>query len=97
MASLIGSIIGLSLVIFVPGYLLTRLIFKDLENLEKILLSIGINIVIDILLAFFLGINETMKDITGGITQRNILIYLGSLTFILLFLNVLFKYTKKKY
>ena len=77
-------IIGLPLALFIPGYLIARIFFHELEELEKVALGFVLSIALDIFLGLFLGYNETMKNLTGGITALNLWIYLGGLTIILL-------------
>jgi len=77
-------IIGLPLALFITGYLVSRIFFKELEELEKVALGFVLSIAIDIIVGLFLGYNETMKNITGGITAFNLWIYLGSITIILM-------------
>jgi len=84
MSSIIQIIIGLPLALFIPGYLLTRIFFKELEELEKVALGFVLSIAIDIALGLFLGYNEYMKNLTGGITAFNLWLYLGSITIILI-------------
>jgi uncharacterized membrane protein len=81
---LLQIIIGLPLALFLPGYLITRIFFKELSELEKIALGFVLSIAVDIVIGLFLGYNETMKNITGGITAFNLWLYLGSLTLILI-------------
>jgi uncharacterized membrane protein len=82
--SIIQIPFGLLLALFLPGYLVTRIFFKELEELEKIALGFVLSIAIDIALGLFLGYNETMKNLTGGITALNLWLYLGSITIILI-------------
>jgi len=77
-------IIGLPLALFIPGYLITRIFFKELEELEKVALGFVLSIAVDIALGLFLGYNEYMKNLTGGITAFNLWLYLGSITIILI-------------
>lgn len=70
------AIIGLSFGLFIPGYLLTLILFKKIDILERIALAIGLSISIDVLVGLFLGANKTMKEITGGITEFNVWFYL---------------------
>ena len=81
---IIQIIIGLPLALFIPGYLIARLLFKELEELEKVAIGFVLSIAIDIIVGLFLGYNEAMKNITGGITSFNLWLYLGSITIILL-------------
>jgi uncharacterized membrane protein len=81
--SIIQIIVGLPLALFLPGYLIARLAFKELEELEKVALGFVLSIALDIVVGLFLGYNETMKNITGGITAFNLWLYLGTITIIL--------------
>jgi uncharacterized membrane protein len=92
----IQVIVGLPLALFVPGYLVARIFFKELSELEKVALGFVLSIAIDIFIGLFLGYNETMKNITGGITAFNLWIYLGSLTIILFAVYVYKDYDEVK-
>lgn len=81
---MIQVILGLLLALFIPGYLLARIFFKDLSELEKVALAFVLSIALDIFLGLFLGYNEQMKNLTGGITEWNLWIYLSSMTGFLL-------------
>jgi len=81
--NILQVIIGLPIVLFIPGYLVTRIFFKELEELEKIAMGFILSIIIDIAVGLFLGYNETMKNFTGGITTPNLWIYLSSITVVL--------------
>jgi len=81
--SILQIIIGLPLVLFITGYLVARIFFKQLSELEKVALGFVLSIAIDIIVGLFLGYNEAMKNLTGGITTFNLWLYLGSLTIIL--------------
>jgi uncharacterized membrane protein len=80
---IIQIIVGLPLALFIPGYLIARIFFNELEELEKVALGFVLSIALDIFLGLFLGYNKYMKDLTGGITAFNLWIYLGSITIIL--------------
>jgi len=82
--SIIQIVIGLPLALFLPGYLITRLFFKELDELEKVALGFVLSIAVDIVVGLFLGYNEYMKNLTGGITAFNLWLYLGILTLILI-------------
>lgn len=84
-------IIGLPLALFLPGYLIARIFFHELEELEKIALGFVLSIALDIFLGLFLGYNEYMKNLTGGITALNLWAYLGSITILLIFFWVLIR------
>lgn len=83
MIDILRIIIGLPLALFIPGYLLARIFFNELEELEKVALGFVLSIAVDIFLGLFLGYNKYMKELTGGITATNLWIYLGSITIIL--------------
>lgn len=84
MIELLRIIIGLPLVLFIPGYLIARIFFDELKELEKVALGFVLSMALDILIGLFLGYNKYMKELTGGITATNLWIYLGSITIILL-------------
>jgi uncharacterized membrane protein len=84
MLDILRILIGLPLALFIPGYLIAILFFRELSQLEKIALGFVLSICIDIAVGLLLGYNKTMKDLTGGITSLNLWAYLGSITFILL-------------
>lgn len=77
-------IIGLPLALFIPGYLIARIFFHELNELEKIALGFVLSIALDIVVGLFLGYNKYMKELTGGITTLNLWVYLGSITIILI-------------
>ena len=93
---ILHAIIGLAFGLFIPGYLLTRILFKEQEILERIALSIGLSIAIDVFVGLFLGANKTMKDITGGITEANVWFYLIAVTAILTTILFIQRQTSKR-
>lgn len=88
---MIRIILGLIITLFLPGYLIARIFFKELEELEKIALGFVLSIALDIFIGLFLGYNKQMKDLTGGITATNLWIYLGSITIILIILWIIIR------
>jgi hypothetical protein len=88
--------VGLPLALFLPGYLLALIFFKELNQLEKVALGFVLSICVDIALGLFLGYNKAMKDITGGITAANLWFYLSAIT-LLLGAVVLFMQRKPKH
>ena len=80
---IIRVIVGLPLALFIPGYLLALIFFKELDMLEKIGLGFVLSICVDIAVGLFLGYNLRMKEITGGITAMNLWIYLGAVSLVL--------------
>ena len=87
---------GLAIGLFLPGYLVTLLLFKKLDLPERIFLAILFSACIDIAIAVFLGYNLAAKNFTGGMTQQNVWIYNGSLTIILASLLVLQRFKEKR-
>jgi len=83
------AILGLAIGLVIPGLLLTFILFKEMDILERIALSVALSIAIDIFVGLFLGANKTMKDITGGITEFNVWFYLLVVCVILGFVLVL--------
>ena len=81
--TIINVLFGILFTLFIPGFILTKLLFKDLKYLEQFLLSIVFSLIISISLGLFLGANETMANITGGITEFNLWFYMILLTIIL--------------
>ena len=59
-------ILGLAFALFIPGFFLTKILFKEQEFLEIIALSIAFSIGLDIFLGLFLGVNKTMSQLTGA-------------------------------
>ena len=80
----IQLIFGLVLALFIPGFLLTKIIFKKQDTLEMLAFSVIFSIVIDIMLGLLLGFNEFMASLTGGISVFNVWFYLILISLILL-------------
>jgi len=80
---ILHAVIGLAFALFIPGFLLTKIIFAKQEILETAAFSIAFSIAIDIFLGLFLGANETMFNITGGITELNVWFYMVIISIIL--------------
>jgi uncharacterized membrane protein len=78
--TVIQIIVGLALALFIPGYLIVLLFFRELRLLERISLSLVLSICVDIVIGLFLGYNKYMKELTGGITALNLWIYLMLIT-----------------
>lgn len=93
--AIIHAILGLAFGLFIPGFLLTKIIFKDQDPLEMVAFSVAFSIAIDIFLGLFLGANETMANITGGITELNVWFYLALLSVILFSIVLIQKYMKR--
>ena len=80
---ILHAVIGLAFALFIPGFLLTKIIFNGQEILETVAFSIAFSIAIDIFLGLFLGANKTMFNITGGITELNVWFYILGISIIL--------------
>ena len=97
---ILQAIIGSLFALFIPGYLVTLIFFKELKPLQKIALAITFSIMIDVAIGIFLGYNENMKNLTGGVTAENIwfysLIVTGFLLTIYLFTRTKNQASKKK-
>jgi len=91
----VHAVIGLSFVLFIPGFLLTLILMKEIDKLERFALSVCFSVCIVVLLGLFLGFNETIANITGGITSWNLWLYLIGIS-LALFLVYMFKRQKAK-
>ena len=89
--TIIQIIAGLALALFIPGYLIVLLFFRELKFLERISLSLVLSICVDIVIGLFLGYNKYMKELTGGITALNLWIYLSIITVCLFLIYILKK------
>lgn len=58
-------IIGLLFVLFIPGYLLSLILLKKSDLVERIVLSFGLSVFIVVLLGFFLTLIGNFLDIKG--------------------------------
>lgn len=90
---ILQAIIGTLFALFIPGYLLVLIFFKELKPLQKMALAITFSIMVDVAIGIFLGYNENMKNLTGGVTAENIWFY--SLI-VSAFLLVMYLFTRTK-
>jgi len=67
MLGVIRVIIAVAFLLFIPGYLLTLIIFKKLDKLERIALAIGLSICFSVLVGLVLGYSSSI-----GITSFNL-------------------------
>ena len=88
------TIAGLSFALFLPGFLLTLIFFKEYRLLERIMLSIAFSIMISIAIGIILGYNQNVKNITGGISQSNAWRIEIILTLLLLFVAIIINIKK---
>ncbi len=58
--------------LFMPGFLITLIFFKETKLLERILLSVAFSIMISIIIGISLGYNQNVKELTGGINSLNV-------------------------
>lgn len=91
-------LVGLTLGLFLPGYILTLILFKELTQIEKISLAVGLSICIDIALGLVLEANRITRFITGGITESNVWCSLGVVSgiFLIIFLFITLSKVKTK-
>ncbi|MBI2557991.1 DUF1616 domain-containing protein [Candidatus Woesearchaeota archaeon] len=66
------SILGLLFALFIPGFLVTLIFFRESELLERIMLSITFSIMLSIAIGISLGYSKNVKEITGGINPKNV-------------------------
>ena len=90
----ITSIIGLLLALFIPGFLITLIFFREVNLLERLMLGITFSIMISIAIGIGLGYNKNVKDFTGGINTKNVWI-LELITASVLLVVVLFIHRQK--
>lgn len=86
--------IGLLFSLFIPGFLLSILVFKKLNSVKRIFTSISFSIIISILLLFILGGSKFSETIFGGITK--ISVYLGYILICISLLLLIKKNNNKK-
>lgn len=75
MIEIIQIVLGALFTLFIPGYLLTRILFDEFSILEKLIFSVAFSIMINVLISIYLGYNEAWAAKTGGLTFTNILFY----------------------
>lgn len=68
----IASLAGLLFALLVPGFFITLIFFREVNWLERIMLSITFSIMLSIAIGIGLGYNKEVKDITGGINPKNV-------------------------
>ncbi len=65
-------IAGILFAVFIPGFFVTLIFFKESSWLEKILLSITFSIMIAVAIGIALGYNKGAAEATGGINPSNV-------------------------
>ena len=86
---ILRAISGALFAFFIPGFILVLLFFKELNKLQKIALAVVLSMITAVAIGIFLGYNETMKNLTGGVTAYNVWIYELTVTGILLVIYLL--------
>ncbi|MBU0756897.1 MAG: hypothetical protein KKF44_02430 [Nanoarchaeota archaeon] len=71
---LVQIILGLGFSLFIPGFLVVIIFFKEFNKAEKIAFSITFSIMISIAISIFFGYNEEWAAKTGGLTLSNIIL-----------------------
>ena len=90
--SIIRIILGLSFTLFIPGYLLSLILFRKLKIIERICLSFGLSVVIVVFFAFFLTLISNITN-AKGITTFSV--WLSLLTVSIIFIILIFAKYKK--
>ena len=91
---ILRAILGFILVFFLPGFALTLVFFKQIKNIERIVLSFGLSIVLVTLSVFFMNVVAKMS-----ITGSNALIVIIVITVIpiaIYYLTRLFRQRKEE-
>lgn len=89
--SIIRVIVGI-IALFLPGYLLSIILFKKLKVIERICLAIGLSIFITVFLGFFLTAISYLTNIKGITTQS---VWLSLLIICIIFIIVIISKYKK--
>ncbi len=67
--TILQIVLGFAFGLFIPGYIMVRLFFSDLNKIEQVAVAIALSIATDIAIGIFLGYNKAWAQVTGGITQ----------------------------
>ena len=68
----ITSLIGLMFALFIPGFFITLIFFREVNWLERVMLSITFSIMLSVAIGISLGYNKEVKGFTGGIIPSNV-------------------------
>ena len=68
----IVSIFGFLFALFLPGFFITLIFFREVKFLERLLLSITFSIMLAIAIGIGLGYDRNVAQVTGGITPYNV-------------------------
>jgi len=91
----VHALIGLAFGLFIPGFFLSLILMPKLDKLERFAFSVCFSVCITIFLGLFLGFNKTMAEITGGITEWNVWLYMIGIS-LALFLIYMMKRNKSR-
>lgn len=65
-------IFGLAFFLFIPGFIIVQLFFKESKTLEQILLAILFSIMVGLAIGVFFGYDRAQAVRTGGFTANNL-------------------------
>mgnify|MGYP001593716250 CR=1 FL=1 len=85
--------LGLLVVVFLPGFLLSFIMLNRLDLVERIVLSIGLSIYIATLISFNLSMVGYIRE-TRGITTENVWISLFGICVLFAFILAVIKYNE---
>jgi uncharacterized membrane protein len=66
---LIRIVLGILIVLFMPGYLLSVVLFRKLRAIERIGLALGLSVFIVVFMGFFLTVLVHLTSLEGITTQ----------------------------
>jgi uncharacterized membrane protein len=92
--NLVIAIAGTIVSLFLPGFLISLIFFRELKILERAIYSVVISVGIDVALGIALGYDKFQKSITGGISSFNLWYYQFIINAVLLIV-IIFLYRKK--
>lgn len=90
------ALIGLAFALFIPGFFLSLILMPKLDKLERFAFSVCFSVCITIFLGLFLGFNETTANITGGITEWNVWIYMIGISLALFLIYMIQRQNKAR-
>ncbi len=94
MLDILRIVLGLFLVIFLPGYLLSLILFSRLKAIERICLSVGLSFTIVVFLGFFLTIMGTTLNLKAINTLS---VWISMLAISVILLIIVFLRSKNVY
>ncbi|MFH2021483.1 MAG: hypothetical protein ABIJ34_08790 [archaeon] len=78
------DIFGILLLFVIPGLILARILYPTRSFLEQFISTVLLSILISTVVGLFLGYNQFMARMTGGLTRHNLIVSLLSVSFVLL-------------